>query len=60
MVDETFATLNDLNHCLGLEDVIEDVKEGIVDKAPNMRCNMLNWIGKHIEQKMEEKGGECP
>ena len=60
MVEETFKTLNDLNYCLAIEDVLDDVKEGLNDKAPNMRCNLLNWIGKYVEQKSEEKGGECP
>jgi hypothetical protein len=36
------------------------VKEGFADKAPNMRINMLNWIGKYVEQKVEEKGGDIP
>jgi hypothetical protein len=39
---------------------LEDVKEGLADKAPNMRINMINWIGKYVEQKVEEKGGEVP
>lgn len=39
---------------------MEDVKEGFADKAPNMRINMLNWLGKYVEQKAEEKGGEIP
>ena len=60
MVDETFNTLNDFTHCLSIEDVENDVKEGLGDKAPTMRCNLLNWIGKHVEHKIEEKGGECP
>ena len=59
MVEETFKTLNDLNYCLNIEDVMDDVKEGLADKAPNMRINLLNWIGKYVEQKVEEKG-ECP
>lgn len=25
-----------------------------------MRVNLLNWIGKYVEQKVEEKGGEVP
>jgi hypothetical protein len=33
---------------------------GLGDKAPTMRCNLMNWIGRHVEQKIEEKGGECP
>ena len=59
MVEETYKTLHDLRHCLNIEDVIEDVKEGLGDKAPNMRVNMINWIGKDIDAKIQEKG-ECP
>ena len=33
------------------------MKEGLTDKAPTMRINMLTWIGKYVEQKAEEKGG---
>ena len=60
MVDETNNTLNEFSHCIGIEDVLEDVKEGLADKAPNMRVNLLNWISKHIDQKAEDKGGEVP
>ncbi len=56
MVDETYNTLNSLLFCLSLEDVIEDIKEGLEDKAPNMRVNVINWIGKAVEIKVEEKG----
>jgi hypothetical protein len=31
-----------------------------VDKAPTMRINLLSWLGKYVEQKIEEKGGEIP
>jgi hypothetical protein len=48
MIDETFKCLSDINYCLGLEEVLEDVKEGLADKAPNMRINMINWIGKYV------------
>ncbi len=48
MIDETFKCLSDLNYCLALEEVLEDVKEGLADKAPNMRINMINWIGKYV------------
>ena len=51
MIDETFNVLNDFSHCLGIEDVLDDVKEGLGDKAPTMRSNLLNWIGKHVDQK---------
>ena len=55
MVDETFNTLNEFCYCISIEDVIEDLKEGLQDKAPNMRVNLINWIGKFVERKVEEK-----
>ena len=59
MIEETFKTLHELRYCLSFEDVVDDVKEGLTDKAPNMRVNMINWIGKDIDAKVQEKG-ECP
>ena len=56
MIDETFNTLNDFSYCISIEDVVEDVKEGLGDKAPNMKVNLINWIGKFVEKKVEEKG----
>lgn len=55
MVDETFNTLNQFNYCISIEDVIDDVKEGLGDKTPNMKVNLLNWIGKFVQKKVEEK-----
>lgn len=56
MVEETFNTLNQFTHCLDMSDVIDDLKEGLADKAPNMRVNLLNWVGKHVDQKAQDKG----
>ena len=52
MVDETFNTLNEFSYCLSIEDVIDDLKEGLHDKAPNMKVNLINWIGKYVEKKV--------
>lgn len=46
MVDETFNTLNDFLYSISIEEVLEDLKEGLQDKAPNMKCNLVNWITK--------------
>lgn len=35
--------------------MIDDVKKGLGDKAPTMKVNLLNWIGKFVEKKVEEK-----
>lgn len=48
MVEETFHTLNDFSFCISIEDVLEDVKEGLNDKVPNMKVNLINWIGKFV------------
>lgn len=52
MIDETFTTLNEFNYCISIEDVIDDVKEGLADKTPNMKINLINWIGKFVEKKI--------
>lgn len=31
---------------------MEDVKEALGDKAPNMKVNVINWIGKFVEKKV--------
>ena len=56
MIEETFTTLNEFSHCLSIEDVLDDLREGLKDKAPNMKVNLINWIGKYVEKKTEEKG----
>lgn len=56
MIEEIFHTLNDFYFSLSIEDVSEDVKNGLKDKAPNMRSNIIVWIGKSIERKIEDKG----
>jgi len=33
---------------LTIEDVLDSVKEGLNDKVPNMKCNLLDWIAKHV------------
>jgi hypothetical protein len=38
-------------YCITLDDVMDDIKEGLQDKAPNMKVNVLNWISKFIETK---------
>ena len=56
MIDETFNTLNDMMYSISIDEVIDDVKEGLHDKAPNMKVHLIDWIGKYIEQKSEDKG----
>ena len=56
MIQETFHTLNDFYYSLSIEDVVEDIKHGLKDKAPNMRLNIINWVGKFIEKKIQDKG----
>jgi hypothetical protein len=35
-------------YSISIDDVLEDIKEGLNDKCPNMRVNLLNWIGKCV------------
>ena len=56
MIEETFTTLNDFLFVISIEEVLDDVKEGLQDKAPNMKVNVINWVCKFVELKAEEKG----
>lgn len=38
-------------HCLVVDDLIDDVKEGLSDKAPNMRFQVLKFIEKLVTKK---------
>lgn len=38
-------------HCLVVDDLIDDVKEGLSDKAPNMRFQVLKFIEKLLTKK---------
>jgi hypothetical protein len=53
MIEETFTTLNDFLFCVSIEEVLDDVKEGLQDKAPNMKVNVINWVCKFVELKAE-------
>jgi DNA-binding transcriptional regulator GbsR (MarR family) len=48
MVDETFNTLNDFMYCISIEEVLDDVKDGLQDKTPNMKVNIINWMSKFV------------
>lgn len=52
MIEETFNTLNNLTYCISIEDVHEDISDGLQDKNPNMKVNLINWIGKFVEKKI--------
>lgn len=52
MIDETYNTLEQFKYCVSLEDVLDDIREGLYDKVPGMRIHLLNWIGKVVEQKI--------
>lgn len=35
-------------YSISIEEVLDDVKEGLQDKAPNMKVNVVNWIGRFV------------
>ncbi len=49
LVDETKNTLNSYFYAINFEDVIDDVKEALADKAAVMKMNTLNWIEKFYQ-----------
>ena len=52
MIDETFKTLNAFSFCISVEDVLDIVREDLNDKNPNMKINLINWIGIFVESKI--------
>ena len=52
--------MNEFSCCLSLEDVLEDVKEGLNDKNPNMKVNIMIWIERVLDRKAAENAGEIP
>jgi DNA-binding transcriptional regulator GbsR (MarR family) len=55
MIEETNNCLNDFNYCLAIEDVIEDIKEGLADKNPNEKVHLMNWIDRVVEKRVNER-----
>lgn len=54
VVDETHKCLKALLHAISLEDMLESIKEGLVDKAPQMRQQTL----KFVQDSMTKKDGK--
>jgi|SRR6218665_2348173 len=44
IVDEAQETLEFMLYCLAIEDFQEDIRDGLKDKAPNMRFQTLKLI----------------
>lgn len=44
MIDETFNALNNFYHCLSIEEVGEDIKTALKDKAAGMKNNTIKWL----------------
>lgn len=48
MIDETRLALEMMHYSIYAEDVVEDFKEAIVDKNPQMRVSILNLFAKLV------------
>ena len=46
-----------LTFSVSFEDILEDVREGLSDKNPHMRFQLLDWIDKALGRAIEEKKG---
>lgn len=55
IVEAAQTTLNSLLHCLTLEDLMEDIKAGLEDKAPNMRRQVLKFLRNFASNKTDQK-----
>ena len=51
MIDETRLALEMMHYSIYAEDVVEDFKEAIVDKNPQMRVSILNLFAKLVQLK---------
>ena len=50
VVEETTKTLENFLYCIGIEEVIDDVKEILADKAPAPKISTMKWIEKYFEK----------
>lgn len=57
IVDEAQETLESMMNCLLIEDLVEDIKEGLKDKAPTMRFQTLKFIEKLVSKRDKKMMG---
>ena len=50
VLDETGKTLENFLYCINLEDVLDDIKEVLADKAPGVKLQVLKWMEKAFEK----------
>lgn len=48
ITDEAQKTLKAFAYCIGLEELAEGIKEGLADKAPNMRIQILKLVSEFV------------
>lgn len=55
LVEEVKLTLDNFFYCLGIEDVLEELKEVLSDKgSPLVKMHALGWLDRFIDKKVEE------
>ena len=51
VIEETTTALDNFWYSITLEEVIEEVKEGIMDKAPPMKMQIMSMLEKYFETR---------
>ncbi len=59
IIEETKSTLDNFFYVFNIEDVIDDLKEGLTDKTSVMKLQIINWLDRYFSLKIE-KTGEIP
>ena len=48
MIEETKVALDHFAYSISVEDILEDLKEGLNDKVPQMKVHLLSFLYKAV------------
>ena len=55
LLERTNTCLDEFYFCLSIEDVVDDIKEGLADKNPGEKIQLMNWIDRAVERKAKDR-----
>jgi cytoskeleton-associated protein 5 len=55
LLEGTNTCLDEFYFCMAIEDVVEDTKEGLADKNPGEKIQLMNWIDRAVERKAKDR-----
>lgn len=50
LIEQTKICIDKFVYCVTIEDLVEDLKEGLCDKTPTMKIQTMNFIERIIEK----------